>query len=97
MASRAEHRAGLTPILKRLAFYYLGKGVGTHRIENHPSYDEAVVRQLYDFAVPEALEDDLPPQGAFVVEFRSGGRRIRWVEFGVRCIGGGGEPIMRET
>ena len=104
MASRAEHRTGLTPTLKHFAFQYLAQGVGVHRVTDHPAYDTAIVRTLYDFTVPEDLPEDLPEgvpdsvpaQGAFVVELWKAGKRIRWVEFGVRCIGGGGEPILRE-
>jgi hypothetical protein len=32
-----------------------------------------------------------------VVEFRRAGKRIRWVEFACRDVGGGGEPIIREV
>lgn len=101
MASRAEHRTGLTPTLKHYAFQCLAKGVGVHPVTDHPAYDMAVVRTLYDFTMPEDLPDgvpeEVPAQGAFAVELWKGGKRVRWVEFGVRCIGGGGEPILHEV
>ena len=92
--SRGEHRLGLTPVLKRLAWYYVKRGAGSHAIE-HPVYDEVIVRELYDWNTPN--DEKLPPQGGIVVEFMRLGERMRWVEFGCRCIGGGGAPIMRET
>lgn len=91
--SRVEHRLGLTATLKRLAFHYLLKGVGSHAIE-HVVFDEVVVRQLYDWHAPDTKE--LPPQGGVIVEFMRLGERVRWVEFGCHYIGGGGNDIMRE-
>lgn len=87
-----EHLIGLTPVLKRLAYSYLKKGVGSHAIE-HPVYDEVIVRELYEWHSPD--DRQLPPRGALIVEFLSLGQRIRWVEFGVQFIGGGGEDILR--
>jgi len=88
-----EHLLGLTPTLKRLAWFYLKKGMGAHVIE-HPFYDSVVVKELYDWQSPN---DKLPPQGGMVVEFHHKGKKIRFVEFGVYAIGGGGEPIVREV
>lgn len=92
--SRVEHKLGITPILKRLAYHYLLKGVGSHAIEHHV-YDEVVVRELYDWHSPS--DKKMPPQGGIVVEFRRLGERVRWVEFGCHYIGGGGESIIREV
>lgn len=90
----SEHRIGITPILKRLAWYYVKRGIGSHEIE-HGNYDEVIVRELYSW---ETTEDyDGPTHGGLVVEFMQLGRRIRWVEFGVYTIGGGGEPILQEV
>jgi len=91
--SRVEHKLGITEVLKRLAFYYLKKGEGSHSIEHHV-YDEVVVRELYDWHSPDKK---MPPKGGMVVEFRRLGERVRWVEFGCHYIGGGGESIIREV
>lgn len=93
MTARVDHKLGLTPMLKRRAFHYLQKGLGTYS-SDHPAYDSVVVRRLYDWNTPG---EDVPGQGGMVVEFYSAGRRVRWVEFGCRIIGGGGEPIVREV
>ena len=92
--SKVEHLIGVTPVLKRLAFHYLKKGVGSHAID-HFNYDEVVVAELYDWCTPN--EKTTPPQGGMVVEFRRLGQRVRWVEFGCHYIGGGGESIIREV
>lgn len=91
---KVEHKLGLTPVLKRLAWHYLQKGIGSHAIEHHV-YDEVIVKQLYDWHAPE--NRDLPEQGGMVVAFMRVGERVRWVEFGVRFTGGGGESIIREV
>jgi hypothetical protein len=94
MTARVDQRLGLTPMLKRLAFHYLQRGLGTFESE-HPAYDAVVVRALYDWSTPS--NEALPSQGGVVVEFHSGGKRVRWVEFGCRVVGGGGEPVLREV
>lgn len=81
-------------MLKRMAFHYLLKGKGTYPSES-PSYDQVVVRSLYDWVTPQ--DDNLPSQGGVVVEFMREGKRVRWVEFGCRVVGGGGAPIVREV
>ncbi len=93
MTARVDHKLGLTPMLKRLAFHYLQRGVGQYASE-HPAYDIVHVKALYDWKTPS---DDIPGQGGMVVEFHKDGKRVRWVEFGCRVIGGGGEPIVREV
>lgn len=90
--SKVEHKLGLTPVLKRLAFYFLKRGLGTHECDHAP-YDKVIVRELYGWTSPGA---DQPAQGGIAVEFHQNGKRIRWVEFAVRDVGGGGEPIVRE-
>lgn len=92
--NRTDHKLGLTPVLKRVAFHYLLKGKGSYPSEL-PAYDQVVVRSLYDWITP--TNDELPSQGGVVVEFMRGGKRIRWVEFGCRVVGGGGEPVLREV
>lgn len=94
MTSRTDHKLGLTPMLKRTAFHYMQKGLGTYPSE-HPAYDAVVVRSLYDWSTPP--NDEAPSQGAVVVEFHRDGKRVRWVEFGCRVVGGGGEAIVREV
>ncbi len=95
--SRAEHRVGITPVFKRIAFHYLKKGVGSHAVEPpfDATYDEVVVRELYEWHTPN--DDKYPPRGGLVVEFWWMGQKVRWVEFGCNYIGGGGTPILRET
>jgi len=92
--SRVDHKLGLTPMLKRRAFNYLLRGVGRFE-SDHPAYDTVVVKSLYDWQTPSS--DELPSQGGAVVEFHKDGRRVRWVEFGCRVIGGGGAPIVHEV
>mgnify|MGYP000122275006 CR=1 FL=1 len=91
--STVERKLGLTPVIKRLAFYYLKKGVGSHAIES-PFYDEIIVRELYDWHTPN---DKMPPRGGIVVEFMWLGERVRFVEFGCSYIGGGGREVMRQV
>jgi hypothetical protein len=92
--SRLDHKLGLTPMLKRRAFHYLQRGIGRYE-SDHPAYDSIVVKSLYDWQTP--TDDSVPGQGAMVVEFHKDGKRVRWVEFGCRIVGGGGEPIVREV
>ena len=81
-------------MLKRRAFHYLLRGAGRYA-SDHPAYDAVVVKSLYDWATPE--DDAIPSQGGVVVEFHKDGKRVRWVEFGCRVIGGGGQPIVHEV
>lgn len=92
--SKIERLIGLTPVFKRLAFFYLKKGVGSHAIDHH-LFDEVVVRELYDWHSPD--ENKMPPQGGIIVEFHRLGQRVRWVEFGCHYTGGGGEDLIREV
>ncbi len=92
--TRADHKLGLTPMLKRTAFHYLQKGLGEHASID-PSYDKVVVKSLYDWTTPS--DEDIPSQGGMVVEFWKDGRRVRWIDFTCRVGGGGGAPIMREV
>ncbi len=92
--SKVEHKLGLTPVFKRLAFSYLLRGLGEHSIA-HPQYDKVVVRSLYDWKTP--VDESIPSQGGAIVEFFCASKRVRWVEFGCRVVGGGGEPVVREV
>jgi len=91
--NKVEHKLGLTPTLKRLAFYFLKRGIGTHACD-HPPYDMVIVRELYGWTSPSA---DQQAQGGISVEFHQGGKRVRWVEFACRDVGGGGDAIVREV
>lgn len=81
-------------MLKRRAFHYLLRGVGTY-VSDHPAFDTVVVKPLYDWKAPP--DEAIPGQGGAVVEFHKDGKRVRWVEFGCRVVGGGGDPIVREV
>lgn len=91
--SDIETRLGLTNVLKRLAYSFLCEGFGRRKID-HNLYDEVEVSELYPWkANPECTDE----HGAGIkVTFFRDGKRIRWVEFGVRFAGGGGdESIFR--
>ena len=89
--TQSETRLGLTPTFKRLAYFYLTKGVGAYSLE-HPVYDRVEVSTLYDWKQNPA---DVDEHGAgIVVSFYRGLSRVRWVEFGIRCVGGGGDPAI---
>lgn len=94
MTQRTDHKLGLTPMLKRLAFNYLLRGLGEHTSID-PNYDKVVVKSLYDWQTPG--NSDIPSQGGVVVEFWKDGRRVRWIDFACRVAGGGGAPIVREV
>ena len=86
-----EVRLGLTNTLKRLAFYYLTRGFGKHTID-HPVYDTVEVSPLYDW-MPNPENDNEYGAGIRVSFYRQG-HRTRFVEFGIRFIGGGGDPTV---
>lgn len=88
----SEALLGITPVLKRLAFHFLQKGLGSHAVEApyNALYDEVRVVPLYDWT--EVPGHD--PQGGLCVEFWNIGIRVRWIEFGARVIGGGGLPLF---
>jgi len=89
--SKTETILGLTPILKRLAYSYLCRGLGTHEIE-HPVYDAVEVAPLYSWK--QNPEDPTEYGAGLKVTFMREGKRIRWAEFGVRFTGGGGSPAI---
>jgi len=88
---KTEVRLGITPILKRLAYSYLTKGFGKYLIK-HPQYDEVEVKELYPWR-PNPSDPEEHGAGIAVI-FLKGGEKKRWVEFGVRYIGGGGHPAI---
>ena len=92
--TKTETRLGLTPTFKRLAYFYLTKGVGAYPLQ-HPVYDRVEVSALYDWkrnpAMIDSDSDNAEHGGGLVVTFYRGTDKIRWVEFGIRCVGGGGD------
>ena len=88
-----ETRLGLTPILKRLAFYYITLGFGQHKID-HPEYDIVKVKELYPWAPNPQKEGDDYGAGV-LVEFYRNAQRIRFIEFSIRFSGGGGEQAVK--
>jgi hypothetical protein len=86
-----EIKLGLTPILKRLAYSCLTKGFGRHSI-NHAVYDEVDVAELYPW-VPNPAQDGEHGAGIRITFLRKG-QKVRWVEFSVRDVGGGGDPTL---
>lgn len=87
----SDQRVGITPVLKRLAFSYLIRGIGNHRIE-HPIYDSVDVRILYPWSENPAASGEYG--AAISVSFMREKRRVRWVEFSIRQIGSGGDPTI---
>lgn len=77
---------GVTPVLIRLAWDCLKKGVGTHYID-HKDFDNVVVSEMYPWSVVYN-----EGQAALKVAFRKGKDTLRYVEFGVRGVGAGGPP-----
>jgi hypothetical protein len=88
--SKVEARLGLTNITKRLAHHYLCRGFGNYKID-HPMYDAVHVGELYSWKQSEETGE----YGAGIkVTFSKNGKRIRWVEFGIRFVGGGGDQAI---
>ena len=98
--SNAEVRLGLTPVLKRLAYSYLCRGVGVyHNYALHPPYqahyDRVVVSEIYPWQPNPENPDECA--GGLRVAFYKGEERLRYVEFNVRCVGGGGKEVIRRV
>ena len=93
--SQSETILGLTPITKRLAYYFLTRGFGIYEITDHPLYDKAEVKEFYPWRPNPENSDEYG--GAIVVSFYKNERRIRYVEFGIRFIGGGGDDAIRRV
>jgi len=91
--SRSEIILGLTPILKRVAHYYLKLGFGTYHPANHPHYDTVVVRELYEFGENPRVPGEFA--GGTVVEFYRKNAKVKWVEFRCQVVGGGGEAVIK--
>jgi hypothetical protein len=93
--SQTEIRLGLTPITKRLAYHFVCRGVGEYPMVDHPSYDRAVVSEFYPWQPNPENPDECA--GGLKVTFYKSGLKIRFVEFNVRCVGGGGQPAIRKV
>ena len=88
---QSDVRRGLTNVVKRLAYFYLCKGIGKHPIE-HDVYDKVVVSEFDEWKENPA---DPSEHGAGLrVEFCRQGKRVRWVEFRIRTAGGGGDQAV---
>jgi hypothetical protein len=87
-----ETKLGLTNPLKRLAYYFLKKGLGSFPLAHHAIYDRVDVEELYEW-MPNP-EDDRQHGGGIRVTFYRQGKRVRWVEFAIRDVGGGGDPAV---
>lgn len=94
MSNKEDHLAGITPIVIRRAAYYLSLGEGEYFPE-HPHYDKVTVERTYD--ITQNPLDELEWSMGMIVNFHKDGRRVRWIEFGCRLIGAGGDPIVQEV
>lgn len=92
--STLDHSFGITPIVIKRAAYYLTLGLGEY-LPTHPHYDKVVVEKLYDITINPAnpLEWSL----GIVVSFYKDSRRIRWIDFGCRITGTGGDSLLRKV
>ncbi len=90
----SDHAIGVTPILMKRAAYYLSLGLGEY-LPNHPHYDRVVVEKLYD--IMQNPDSPLEWSTGIVVSFYKEGRKIRWVDFGCRVTGAGGDTILRKV
>lgn len=90
--TRAETKLGLTPITKRLAYYFVCCGVGRYAMIDHPHYDEAIVKELYPWN-PNPQNENEYGAGLCVTFYRNN-EKIRYVEFNIRCVGGGGQEAI---
>lgn len=87
-----ETRIGLTNIVKRLAYFYMLKGIGEYPMEN-AWFDLARVEEFCPWQ-PSIVDPE--EYGAGIrVSFFCKGYRVRFVEFRVRCAGGGGDEVIK--
>ena len=92
--STSDHSIGITPILIKRAAYYLSLGVGEYYPE-HPHFDKVIVSTLYD--IRPNPDNNSEWSTGMRVGFYQHERRIRWIEFGCRITGAGGDPIMKKV
>jgi len=91
---KEDHRVGITPIVMRRAAYYLTLGVGEYT-PDHPHFDRVTVEELY--ALKQNPENVMEWALGLKVSFHKNGRCIRWVDFGCRTTGAGGDSILKEA
>lgn len=89
-----DHSLGVTPIVIKRAAYYLQLGIGEYFPE-HPHYDKITVEKLYDIAQNPLIPSEWSL--GVVVSFYKNNRRIRWIDFGCRITGAGGDSLMKEV
>lgn len=92
--SKEDHRIGITPIVIRRAAYYLTLGVGEY-YPNHPHFDRVTVERLYD--ITPNSDNDMEWSMGMVVSFWQGPHKTRWIEFGCKTTGAGGDSILKVT
>lgn len=92
-----ERIIGLTPMIKRIAWYYVRLGEGEYIPDggNHPHYDKIIVRELYEFKENPLVEGE--HSGGMIVEFFRKNQRTRWIEFRCQVVGGGGEVTIKRV
>jgi hypothetical protein len=88
---KEDHRVGVTPIVMRRAAYYLTLGVGVYFPE-HPHFDIVKVEELYE--LKQNPDDEMEWSIGLKVSFHKEGRCMRWVDFGCRTTGAGGDSIL---
>jgi len=94
MSRKDDHMMGITPITLRRAGYYLSLGTGVY-YPDHPHFDQVVVEQTYP--VTQHPEVSAEWSQGMQINFYKDGRRVRWVEFGCRLVGAGGDAILHEV
>jgi hypothetical protein len=92
--STIDHSLGVTPIVIKRAAYYLCLGLGEY-FPSHPHYDRVVVEKLYD--IVNNPHNSLEWSMGIVVSFYKENRRMRWVDFGCRITGVGGDSLLRKV
>jgi len=90
----SDHYIGITPIVLKRAAYYLSLGIGEYFPE-HPHFDRVTVEKIYEFT--QNPENTYEWSQGVVVSFYKDKRRLRWVDFGCRVIGAGGDPILTKV
>ena len=88
---KEDHRVGITPIVMRRAAYYLTLGLGDY-FPDHPHFDNVRVEKLYD--IKQHPENEMEWALGVKVSFYKNGRCIRWIDFGCRTTGAGGDSIV---
>ena len=94
LISNLDHSLGITPIVIKRAAYYLSLGIGEY-FPTHPHYDKVTVEKIYDI-----MNNPLNPAEwsmGIVVSFYNEKRRVRWIDFGCRITGVGGDALLKKV